>query len=501
MPYAWQNEGKNMKIRKIYPVFLILAVLCFIGCQKNPEKEHENKSIQTEETQVKTEELEENKETKKKEENDEIEKQNNKTEEKQENSNSTKEKVSKKITEDGIIQEQQTNPITLKDGKAWGELPVVGEEDAVYCNLQENIKETENLLLFCPEPLYGMTYYVNHGNDYFIYVLKEDGKAELVVEIPAKRLFFRDGKLYFMVESYDKYIFDGLSNGDILSYNPIDGKVSVVIADIGTSMVLEEKSVTRNGTTIALPDEIAVTRTSMTVYQDGIYYIQEGEQIPINSSSSLWTEYRYYYSFESQTAERMKSDSSELDLTFVRWGEYLAAWEIEEGEWIGRQLLNQQMQKERSLGFMAKPYFYLIGDKVYSISKVIQEKVGISVKERSEIIVNDMVTGEEQHYLMGKTEDRYFSSHFLFKDTMYFRDLYSYSFTKEEGYRGYCNLKGPNHIDFLIVAEYYTDRKELYALCELDGKIYRVEEYEEFYELPYVGTIYDRRFEFLPIGE
>ena len=56
-------------------------------------------------------------------------------------------------------------------GKALGELPVIGEEDPVYCNLPENVRGWDDLIPLCVDPLYGILYYVDYGGDYKIHAV------------------------------------------------------------------------------------------------------------------------------------------------------------------------------------------------------------------------------------------------------------------------------------------------------------------------------------------
>ena len=61
----------------------------------------------------------------------------------------------------------------------------------------------------------------------------------------------------------------------------------------------------------------------------------------------------------------------------------------------------------------------------------------------------------------------------------------------------------PNNFKASVVSEYYTDGKELFVLCELDGKMYRIERKNEPYtlSLPIGDIVYEYRFDFFPIGE
>lgn len=425
----------------------------------------------------------------------------------------TRGEASQKLTDSGFTQDQVMHPVTLKDGKAWGDLPVVGAEDEVYCNLQQNIKENENLLLLCPDPLHGMTYYVNHGDDYFIYALK-DGTAQLVVEIPAKRLFVRGGVLYFMVEDYDRYVLDGLENGDILSYNPSDGNVCVIVSGLWEDIKPEEKTVFRNGVTAAIPESVEVEETNMTVYQDGIYYIQSGKNLEISDTYYWCPERKYYYSFETGTSERLADTPWLSCLTFVRWDDYLVAWE--QPDYNGndfdlrynlrkdQQLLDQQLQPVRSLGFACSPFFYLVGDKAYTTSSFggSVSELGYSYADASTNIISyDLRTGEDTTYLFEHGENVSLSAFFLFQDRMLFNDLAFYSLSEEKGHYAYCNLLEPNNIGSTIVTEFYTDGSQLFAISALDHRMYRIEMCEDTYVVAGANYVYDYRFDFFPIAE
>lgn len=80
---------------------------------------------------------------------------------------------------------------------------------------------------FCIASDTGILYFVNQCQDGFIYCL-QDGVAELVVPLPARELYYRQGMLYFMVDNYEKYTLDGVQNGDIFAYNPAEGTVELV---------------------------------------------------------------------------------------------------------------------------------------------------------------------------------------------------------------------------------------------------------------------------------
>ena len=120
---------------------------------------------------------------------------------------------------------------SIASGKALANLTGVGTDAPYYCNGEANLSNGKGNVeshLVCKDPVYDITYFVNYGRDFFIYASRS-GVSEVAVEIPAKDLFCREGELYFIVENYDTYILDGMEQGNILKYNPVDGTVEVVL--------------------------------------------------------------------------------------------------------------------------------------------------------------------------------------------------------------------------------------------------------------------------------
>lgn len=476
---------KKLKMRKI----ILITLLFLAGCQKqnseNIEAEKENPVDITEQGTPTPEEKVPEKEV----------------------SEKKDPETSKKITEDGTLKEAWDEVVTLEKGKVFGKLMEIGVEDAVYCNLPENLNDVpdaEKLLLVCPDPLYGINYYVDYGGDYFIHAVKE-GKEELVIKIPAKRLFCRGGKLYFMVENYDKYTLEGLENGDVLTYNPNNGEVTVILSGLGGEMSVPEKTVTRGGITVEIPEKMAVDNTYMTVYQDGIYYKQKSGEILIGDQYFYQPENNYYYSFETRELEQI--DSEMQFFTFARWGKYLVAWDMRnwnvEAKLAGNKLFHTETGEEKSLG-ISWSVFEIVADHVYTTitSGVEWTGEGYSYKNAySEIAVYNLKTEEEKRYRIDKAEDKYTSGFFLFNNMMYFSDLYYYSLSEEKGGYAYSSLQDKNDIGFPIVSEFYTDGEQLYGLSLLDGKLYRIDEQEDSYTVPGTDHTYSRRYDFLPIGK
>lgn len=193
-----------------------------------------------------------------------------------------------------VTESTNENIISAKEGKKHPDFVVVGQDNAYYCNLEENMRSMQNTdyeVLVCYDPVYDVTYYVNYGRDYFIYLL-QDGKSELVLEIPARALYCRKGELYFIAETYDVYRFEKIVKGSVWKYNPVDGVVTSVI----------DKSV-----------------NDMTVYPDEICYEEIVEQR--NDGEMLHgkvVELRHYF-FEDKEKDGLQITPSSME----RWkGQY-----------------------------------------------------------------------------------------------------------------------------------------------------------------------------------
>lgn len=180
----------------------------------------------------------------------------------------------------GLSRPVSENVVSLSSGKVLGNLSVVGEDAPYYCNLEENLQNTETNrepILVCRDSVYGITYYVNYGRDYYIYALR-DGVSELAAAIPAKDLFCRNGELYFIADSYGLYEFVGIAQGNILKYNPADGSIEVVVGQ---------------------------TATEMMVYPDGICYgYRERVKLSLEGEEELSTDKteEFYFSFAEEVS-------------------------------------------------------------------------------------------------------------------------------------------------------------------------------------------------------
>ena len=81
--------------------------------------------------------------------------------------------------------------------------------------------------LFCIAGNTGVVYFVNQGQDEYLYRIK-DGEVKLAVAMPVKEIYFYDKLVYFMIDDYQKYELKEMNNGDIYCYSPEDGTVQLV---------------------------------------------------------------------------------------------------------------------------------------------------------------------------------------------------------------------------------------------------------------------------------
>lgn len=155
-------------------------------------------------------------------------------------------------TEDKIVAEvnDEWKPISSQkieiegkraiNGVALEGLQRIGTDREYYCNNTENlicwrIPQKQFSVLVCKDPVYDITYFVNYGEDNRIYALR-DGVKTMAVDAPGRELFCRDGILYFIVDDYSKYDLEGVTSGNILSYNPMDGKIEVIVEEAVNAM-------------------------------------------------------------------------------------------------------------------------------------------------------------------------------------------------------------------------------------------------------------------------
>ena len=76
--------------------------------------------------------------------------------------------------------------------------------------------------MFCIDQDTGVAYFVNQNKDWYIYRLVNDN-VELVIDLPARELYVINGKVYFILEDYDKYVLQELTEGDVYAYTIATG--------------------------------------------------------------------------------------------------------------------------------------------------------------------------------------------------------------------------------------------------------------------------------------
>lgn len=122
-----------------------------------------------------------------------------------------------------------------------------------YNALNSKMSGASSPSLFCMDEAAGITYFVNQGQDWYIYAIKE-GEVALAVELPAQELTVWNGKLYFIVNDYEEYELAGMQSGDIYVYTPETGAVELVYA-------AGEKT-----------DKQYVSSSELAVTEEGVYF-------------------------------------------------------------------------------------------------------------------------------------------------------------------------------------------------------------------------------------
>lgn len=304
-------------------------------------------------------------------------------------------------------------------------------------NLPINIKGENNEVLLCKDPVYDIVYYVNYGNDNFIYRIKE-GKVELAVSIPAKRLFCMDGILYFMVDSYSTYSLSGIQDGNILSYNPKDGKVSVVI---DTEAKL------------------------MFVYEDGIYYEVDTYLGENEDGSVSFCPYYYSYSFRDKTVQQI----DEIYISMYKWNDlYLTMKTESDGTWdniVGYQL--SSLDKSEVINLVDETYLYY--------TYAFWQNRFYYRPESNQLCIYDIDTKETQTITLVSAGDDDFT---IIDGFVYINNLLRIDL--ETGKQSLIKTEQESQ----DIYELYTDGKNMYGICGTGGKNYGVLKKIEIIEEP-----------------
>lgn len=332
--------------------------------------------------------------------------------------------------------EEELPEAQLSNGLIDNTLVVVGQDGEGFGNLPANVKGEMSQVLLCKDPVYNVVYYVNYGEDFFIYRLK-DGKSELAVELPARNLFCIEGSLYFVVDSYDVYSLKGIKTGNIAKYDPLSGEVSI-ISDANAAY--------------------------MIVYADGIYYKTETitEEAKDGRMGSIIIEL-YYYSFATRNTEKI----DDLYMSLYGWKNYFMNMIIEKGEldaeflkefpeYVGREVTKaigmklETLDKTQSIELTDMPIvsnYSIIDSKIYYIQERQVEIYDLNTKEKAVI------------KLPHSCED------FILYDGMIYTDNLN-QVNLETGVISDVNLNTKQ-----IIYELYTDGDNIYGICGPMGNI------------------------------
>lgn len=369
---------------------------------------------------------------------------------------------SQKLSEDGAV----GDGLALK-GKAFGELPVVGKEDAVYCNLPENVVNWENTVPLCVDPLYGIMYYVDYGGDFMIHAVY-DGQSQTVVELPGKRLFCRGGKLYFLLQSYNKFKIEGALSGNIAEYDPVTGNVSVLSDKVFDSMV---------------------------VYQDMIYCLQVGQTTDFEENMKIDGTRTWFYFFDSKTfVEHEISGQVEYVLDINRYGEYFLARTLEP--------LQEKPDSSRQVGMELRTWDGVRGtvwEGLLTSHEYYVKDDSLHWYSGDSFHIFDMKTGDEQIYSLEKG----ISNYIVVDGCVYGTANWLFEF--ENGKTGAWSSmdKRLNHI-----FEIYTDGEEVYAIAghysnDMNPVLRRIQMTEgvKRYSAVEGGMVTEIGFSFVPVAK
>ena len=344
--------------------------------------------------------------------------------------------MSQKMDEEGLTDKQKENALPLK-GKVFGELSVVGEEDAIYCNLPENILNWNSSIPLCRDPLYDILYYVDENIIYAV----QNGKTEAAVELSGRRLFCRDGKLYFLLSSSTKTAVKGAKSGNILCYNPVDGSVEVVLDDVFDSMI---------------------------VYQDLIYCRKIGEDFGFG----VRMDYCYYFFDTRELIAQKEQEVMSYSVGIARYGKDFVGWlygpydrsnprkdweELIEKQGIDPELIRLPIGAHLC-NFDGSNSRVLEGIKELPISHYIKGNHLIWLSEDG--LHNwDIVTRKEEI-----TEFQYGGSGFILVDDK----LYSTTGYMENGEQKKCCKFAvvPSEEGIGQIWEFFTDNKQVYSFVE-----------------------------------
>lgn len=240
-------------------------------------------------------------------------------------------------------------------------------EQAKYNSLNRvlvNDIATSQNSLFCVDESTGVVYFVNQGMDNYLYRMRQ-GEVALAVELPVKEIYTYGGKVYFMIESYDMYELENMSDGDIYCYAPADGTVTLLYP------------AGKNG---------EVTDHRLTVNETGIYfqYSTYGEPEIVDGEKVIPYD-TYYYKLPFDTLE---PEVDNYKTTMAGWKEYyLGNARLEGAEKVTKALLNRITGSEDVI-----PLSYGVGGSICVVEDTVY------CRERTAISSKNLITGEEERF-------------------------------------------------------------------------------------------------------
>lgn len=344
------------------------------------------------------------------------------------------------FTKNGISKSLSENVVSLKKGKILENIERVGEDSQYYCNC-ENMKNREDYgtgypVLVCKDPVYHITYYVNYGRDYFVYALR-NGVSELVLEIPARELYCKDGELFFLVDSYEIYELDGIENGNVLKYNPTDGTVEFVFMEKAEDIM---------------------------VYPDGICYEITDKVVTLENGSMMPYISRYYYSFAEKTVKKFESQLCKMN----RWekGQFELELTVDEETGLGqpsgvhlKEIVTGEIKTLENLKGFAEGC-RIVGDDLYYVQSKTTTLMRYHLKTGEETVVAELALSTSSS-----------TDFIIYEDVAYFGNFLRVSLTDGKQYG--AGLEGKQtaqeHMD-----AFYTDGETLF--CINNGKIWKLTE-------------------------
>lgn len=282
--------------------------------------------------------------------------------------------------------------------------------------------------LFCIDGATGISYFVNQGKDYYLYQLK-DGKADLVVAMPAKEVFAYGGFVYFMIDRYGIYELTDIREGDIYCYNPSNGMVQLV----------HEAGLIENA-----------QNHKLKVDENGIYFsysIEEKET----------SEMKYYYHLPFDDEKYMTEEG---------WGNYRFSY-------MPELVLISRTEGEKDVRNLSmNPFRYcVVEDNLYSVElgSAVLSCLNLQTEEKVEYDFSEVVGQVHEGILDEKTV---ILQSFLVMDEeiwaagineLYYMDIERgvatyYKLVTEEGKQ--CRIES-----------LYTDGKQLYGLVQKEENV------------------------------